>query len=247
GLVCPVLKPQGTNTGDLAKLCYATLRAGADIVKEDHGLANQPAAPFRDRVPALAQAAARANAKRADAGDTTRGLYFATMNGHGNQLHDDALFAKQAGADGVLIMPGLFGYDAINCLARDPEFGLPIMAHPSHLGAFASSADNGYSHGMLFGTLARLAGADISIFPNVSGRFGYSHAECREIAAACTDPSGHGIPILPSPGGGMTLDRMADMRSMYGDDCVYLLGGGLLRLGDRIGDGVREMIAALSA
>ena len=46
GFVCPVIKPQGSSSETLAKLCYLTARAGADIIKEDHGLANQDAAPF---------------------------------------------------------------------------------------------------------------------------------------------------------------------------------------------------------
>jgi len=43
----------------------------------------------------------------------------------------------------------------------------------------------------------------------------------------------------------MTIDRMGDMMKMYGPDCVYLLGGGLLRYGDKIGHGIREMRLAL--
>ena len=44
----------------------------------------------------------------------------------------------------------------------------------------------------------------------------------------------------------MSIDRMGELRALYGEDCVYLLGGGLLRLGARIGDGVRDMVAALA-
>ena len=247
GFVCPVIKPQGSTAAWLARICYATARAGADIVKEDHGLANQPAAPLRERIPRLAEAVARANAERAALGDPTRALYFPNIGGHGDQVHDDAMFAKESGADGVLLIPGLYGFDAMNRLARDPEFGLPVMAHPAHLGPYVLSADTGYSHAMMFGTLMRLAGADISVFPNHGGRFGFSAAECQQIVAACADPAGYGRAILPSPGGGMTLDRLPDMMRLYGPDCVYLLGGSLLRYGDRIGDAVAAMRAALDA
>lgn len=245
GFVCPVIKPQGSSSEWLARICYTTARAGADIIKEDHGLANQPAAPLRERIPRLADAVALANAERAAIGDPTRALYFPNIGGHGDQVHDDAMFAKEAGADGVLLIPGLYGFDAMNRLARDPEFGLPIMAHPAHLGPYVLSADTGYSHGMMFGTLMRLAGADISVFPNHGGRFGFSAAECQQIVAACTDPAGCGQAILPSPGGGMGIDRLPDMMQLYGPDCVYLLGGNLLRYGDRIGDAVAAMRAAL--
>ncbi len=245
GFVCPVIKPQGSSSADLAALAYATARAGADIVKEDHGLANQPAAPFRDRIPMLAEAVARANAERRMAGDSTRALYFPNIGGHADQIREDAYFAKAAGADGILMIPGIQGFDAINRLARDPGFGLPIMAHPAHLGPYVLSPDTGYSHGMMLGTLMRLAGADISVFPNNGGRFGFSLAECQDIVSACSTPDGPGLPILPSPGGGMSIERLPDMLRLYGPDCVYLLGGSLLRFGDRIGDAIGAMRAAL--
>jgi len=100
---------------------------------------------------------------------------------------------------------------------------------------------------MMFGTIQRLAGADISVFPNVGGRFGFSAAECGEIADACRAPEGPGRPMLPSPGGGMSVERAGDMAAMYGDDVVYLLGGSLLRLGENIGEGIAAMRAALDA
>lgn len=245
GYVCPVIKPQGSTSEALARLCYLTAVAGADIVKEDHGLSNQDAAPFRERVKLCAAAVARANDERSASGDTTRALYFASIGGHGDQVRDLAYFAKDAGATGILLIPGLFGFDAINRLAQDTDFGLPIMAHPSHLGPYVLSPDHGYAHGLLFGTLMRLAGADISVFPNYGGRFGFSRAECSQIVDRCAADDGFGPAILPSPGGGMTLDRLPEMRTHYGQDCVYLLGGSLLRYGDAIGDAIREMRTAL--
>ncbi|NNE89976.1 MAG: ribulose 1,5-bisphosphate carboxylase [Silicimonas sp.] len=241
GLICPVVKPQGAATSVLAELCYRTARAGADIVKEDHGLANQEAAPFRARVKTCAMAVARANAKRNDEGDESQALYFANIGGHGDQVRDLAMFAKEAGAHGILLMPGLFGFDAMNRLAQDPEFDLPIMAHPSHLGPYVLSPDNGYGHGMLFGTLMRLAGADISVFPNYGGRFGFSRKECLDIAHACETRDGPGKAILPSPGGGMSIERLGEVRATYGDDCAFLLGGSLLQCGARIDEAIKKI------
>ena len=245
GLVCPVIKPMGATSEHLAELAYLSARAGADIIKEDHGLANQPLAPFATRVRQVAKAVLRANKERADLGDCTRALYFANLGCGVTELREHAFIAKELGADGVIIMPGLLGFDALNALARDPDFGLPIMAHPSHLGPYVLSSDTGYSHAMMFGTLMRLAGADISIFPNVGGRFGFSREECASIAFACADPGGHGKQILPSPGGGMSVERLPEMVQMYGENCLYLLGGGLLRYGDRIGEGILAMRKAL--
>lgn len=246
GLVCPVIKPQGQSTENLARLCYLTARAGADIVKEDHGLANQSAAPFAPRVAACAEAVARANAERRAQGDTTQALYFASLLGHSRDLFERAHAAKEAGAHGLLIIPALLGFDAIFALAQDETLNLPIMAHPSHMGPYVLSPDTGYDHGVIFGTLMRLGGADVSVFPNFGGRFGFTQNECQDIVTACRDLGGPNTPILPSPGGGMSLDRLDDMRRLYGPDCVYLLGGSLLKWGDEIGTAIHQMRAALS-
>jgi ribulose-bisphosphate carboxylase large chain len=241
GFVCPVIKPQGSSIEHLAHISYETALAGADIIKEDHGLANQPSAPFRQRVPQLIEAVAKANAERRAAGQSARALYFPTIAGHADRFFEDAWFAKDEGADGVMLMPGLYGFDAVQRLARRDDFGLPIMVHPSFLGAWVLNENAGFSHAMMFGTLSRVAGADISVFPNVGGRFGFSGDECLSIAEACTDADGHGRPILASPGGGMTPERMPEMIRMYGEASVYLLGGSILRAGDRMGETIREL------
>ena len=75
----------------------------------------------------------------------------------------------------------------------------------------------------------RLAGADISIFPNVGGRFSFSKAQCLEITERSRDKLGNLNPILISPAGGMTLDRIPEMIEMYGNDTALLIGGALSR------------------
>ncbi|SFT86389.1 RuBisCO large subunit C-terminal-like domain-containing protein [Sedimentitalea nanhaiensis] len=234
--IAPVLKPQGSSAAQLAETAYLCAMGGAHIVKEDHGLTNQPCAPFRDRVEAIAEALARARAR------TGRPcLYFAGLAGHSEELDDMAAFAVRAGVDGLLLMPGLFGFDTVHRLARNDRINLPIMTHPSFLGPYVLSSDTGFSHAMMFGTLQRLAGADISVFPNVGGRFGFTAQDCAAIAAACGDPAGIGRAILPSPGGGMSPERGAGMLAMYGEDAVFLLGGSLLRHGARIGEAIADL------
>lgn len=238
-LIAPVLKPQGSSPERLAEIAYACARAGAQIVKEDHGLTDQPCAPFRARVDAIAAAVARANE---ETGGST--LYFPNIAGQSGDLDALADHAQAAGVGGFLTMPGLFGFDLVRRLTALPD-PLPVMTHPAFLGPHVLSDDTGFTHGMMFGTLQRLAGADIAVFPNVGGRFGFTESQCREIGTACI---GHGIgrPILPSPGGGMSADRMHDMIMMYGSDAVFLLGGSLLREGDRMGVAIRDLRKAIS-
>lgn len=245
GFVCPVIKPQGSAVEDLARLCYQTAVAGADIIKEDHGLSNQKNAYFRSRIPLCAEAVAKANSERQANGMGGQAIYLANIGGHGDEVEELAFFAKEHGAGGILLIPGLFGFDAIQRLARNEDFGLPIMAHPSFLGPYVLSGDTGFSHGSLFGDLMRLAGADISVFPNYGGRFGFTIDQCQEISVRCSAVDGIGKSILPSPGGGMTLDRLDELYETYGKDSVYLVGGSLLREKQNIGDAIQKMSACL--
>jgi len=242
GLISPVIKPQGSSPETLADIAFRCVAGGADIIKDDHGLADQPVAPFRERTEQVAAAVAKANAEFGRSA-----LHFANVTGRPDQLAERAFFAKKAGAGGVLLMPGLLGFDIVQQLAADPAFDLPIMTHPSFTGPFVLTSDTGFTHAMMYGVLQRLAGSDISVFPNVGGRFGFSAEECVSIADACRDPAGIGRPIFPSPGGGMSVDRAADMAAMYGNDVVYLIGGSLLRHGNKIGDAVTAMRQAVDA
>jgi ribulose-bisphosphate carboxylase large chain len=238
-LIVPVIKPQGSSPARLAEIAGLCAMGGAHIIKEDHGLTDQPCAPFRERVPRIAEATAAANARTGG-----RTLYFPCLAGHSGDLDELAEFAVSVGVDGFLVMPGLFGFDLVRRLTgrRNP---LPVMTHPSFLGPYVLSPDFGFTHGMMFGTLQRLAGADISVFPNVGGRFGFSADECRQIAAACQTPDGIGKPILPSPGGGMSIERAAEMQAMYGPDAAFLLGGSLLRQGAGMGDAIARLRTTL--
>ncbi|MEM5494418.1 RuBisCO large subunit C-terminal-like domain-containing protein [Hoeflea sp. AS16] len=236
GLISPVIKPQGSSVRQLAEIAYRCTLGGADIIKDDHGLANQKFAPFADRVKAVSDAVADANAKSGGSA-----LYIVNVTGHSGSPVDEAFQAKEAGAGGVLLMPGLMGFGVVQALARDPSFDLPIMTHPSFTGPYVLTPETGVSHAIMYGVFQRLAGSDISVFPNVGGRFGFSVEECLSIAGACRDPEGIGRAMMPSPGGGMSVERAGDMVSMYGEDVVFLLGGSLLRAGDAIGDAVRAM------
>jgi ribulose-bisphosphate carboxylase large chain len=119
------------------------------------------------------------------------------------------------------------------------------MAHPSFLGSHVTDPTSGLSHGLLFGSLARLAGADVSIFPNFGGRFSFTREACLEIATACRAPLGGLRTAFPAPGGGMTVERVPEMLDAYGEDVCLLIGGNLYR-GD-IATQTRRMAEAVAA
>src|SRR6185312_10092814 len=67
-LLATALKPIGLRPAQLAALCGTFVRAGIDLVKDDHGLADHPFCPFEARVEACLRAAedaARETGRRA--------------------------------------------------------------------------------------------------------------------------------------------------------------------------------------
>jgi ribulose-bisphosphate carboxylase large chain len=241
-LICTVLKPMGLSPEELAELAYQCVLGGVDMIKDDHSLSNQPWARFRARVEAVAAAVAKGNR---ETGNST--LYAPSMLCPLDTFFEHARFAKEAGATGYLVMPGLTGFDGIRALAASEELSMPIMMHPSAIGSLANAGTNGLSPSMLYAAYPRLAGADISIYPSFGGRYGFSKELCVQVAEACRDPKGLFKPIMPSPGGGMKLSLAKTLYAMYGDDAVFLFGGEAMRYKDRIADGIRELRAALSA
>jgi len=224
-LLSTAVKPMGLSCSELADLAYQFALGGMDMIKDDHGLTDQCCSPFTERVKRCADAVRRANRETGNAS-----LYIANVTAPNSEVRKRAKIAKDAGAGGLMVAPGLVGFDLMREMADDDSLGLPILTHPALQGTFVTSR-NGMSHGVVFGQLARLAGADATIFPNFGGRFSFSHEECKEIADATAAPLGRLKTIFPAPGGGMSLSRVPEMIETYGQDLIFLIGGGLFKHG----------------
>jgi ribulose-bisphosphate carboxylase large chain len=168
-----------------------------------------------------------------------RCLYVPNVTAPADRITDRARQAKDCGAGGIMVAPGLAGWDMLRLLAEDDALALPILCHPAWLGSFAVSPDAGVAHGVLYGQLPRLAGADATIFVNHGGRFSFSPADCRAIAAAAGEAMGPLKAIFPVPSGGMTLDRLPEMAEFYGRDAVFLIAGGLYAHGPDLAESAR--------
>jgi len=225
-LVSTALKPMGLAQADLAELAYRFALGGIDLIKDDHGLTNQTFSRFEERLARCTEAVAQANRQTG-----MKSLYLPNVTASPAEMIRRARLAKQAGAGGLLVCPGICGLDAMRAVADDDATSLPIMAHPAFQGSFVVRPEEGFSHGLLFGLIARLAGADATIFPNFGGRFSFSRQQCREIAAAAEAPLGSLRSIFPAPAGGLTLSRVCEVQQVYGRELVILVGGGLFKHG----------------
>ena len=224
-LLSTAIKPMGLSCTELADLAYRFALGGMDMIKDDHGLTNQCCSPFDERVSRCAEAVHKANR---ETGNTA--IYIANITAPHHEVLKRARIARDAGAGGLMAAPGLIGFELMREIVDDASIKLPILTHPALQGSFVTS-QNGMSHGVIFGQLARLAGADATIFPNFGGRFSFSRQECADIVQATEEPMGHLKSIFPAPGGGMGLDKVPDMLETYGQDLIFLIGGGLFKHG----------------
>jgi ribulose-bisphosphate carboxylase large chain len=235
-LTAVAMKPQGMRVEQLAAMCRTFALAGVDVVKDDHGIADQAYSPFAARVRACQAAAAEA--VRATGKPS---FYAPHLIGTPRVLREHARIAREEGVRVVLVAPMVVGLPAFRELVDEfPEF--VYLAHPSFGGAARIAPP------LLFGRLFRLLGADAPIFVNYGGRFAYPQAECGEIAAAARAPWGELPPALPVPAGGMRLDRVEELLAFYGPDTMLLIGGNLLLAeGDKLLARARDFVAAVSA
>jgi len=231
-LTCTALKPQGSSVEHLAHLARTFALAGLDVIKDDHGIADQADHPFARRVPAVQRAIAEAN--RETGGNT---LYAPTFSGGSRTLGAQARIARDHGVRLALVAPLLVGIPAF--VEMQAELPIPVMAHPAFAGASRIAPP------VFLGTLLRLFGADAVIFPNHGGRFSYSRETCLEIARRAREPLGELRPALPVPAGGMSVERVGEMAAGYGEDVMLLIGGGLLSARESLAEKSREFVRAV--
>jgi ribulose-bisphosphate carboxylase large chain len=212
-LTCTAIKPQGLPPARLAELVERFALGGVDFIKDDHGIAD---GAFDERVRACAEAAARA-------ADRTGRLshYVPNLSGSFVAMRDQVARLRDAGLRAAMVAPMLAGLSNAQALAQEnPD--LALFAHPT-MGGAARIAPPALMK------LFRLVGADVGIFPNFGGRFGYSRETCRAVAEALRGPWPQNFSdALPAPAGGMTTARVPEMLDFYGHDAMLLIGGALL-------------------
>jgi ribulose-bisphosphate carboxylase large chain len=234
-LTCTALKPIGSTLETLARMCSVFVRAGIDVIKDDHGWANQRSAPFAERVRTCQQAVAQESAGRSHG----RTLYAPSLYGHRDEMRKQIELARREGVRLVLIAPMVCGVATLVALKR--EFGdMMFIAHPS-LGGLRIAPQ------VLFGKLFRLFGADAMIFPNYGGRFSYPRDVCHAIARHNTQAWHELHPTLPTPAGGMSVERAGEIVREYGRDSMLLIGGALLVQPEQLAARSTEFVHAVAA
>jgi ribulose-bisphosphate carboxylase large chain len=218
-LLCAVLKPLGRTPQELAELAVQFVEGGVDVIKDDQSLVDQQWCRFEERVARCADAIVRASTGR-----ERPCLYFAHVSGSLDTMRRRAAQAKSLGASGLLVAPGLTGFDAVRALRSDDEIALPIASHPSLLGTFVDRGRGGLAASVVYGLLPRLIGADLSIYPAFGSDYPMSQQDCTSVAERCRQSWGCLRSMMPAVGGRIGPDRLVELGSALGRDTIFILG-----------------------
>lgn len=234
-LSATALKPLGSTADELAESAYQFAKGGIDIIKDDHGLADQEFAPFNERVKACVAAVQRAADENED-----RSYYYPNITAFAPDTVDRYKMAADMGADGVLLCPHIAGLETMHRLAR-MDIDLPVIAHPAFSGSLITTANQGLAPDFLYGQLWRALGADFTIYPNKGGRFAFTTAECKSINETARRGKSPFKSCLPMPAGGMNIEDVAKWMTEYGNDTTFLIGGSLYEYPDGIQAASRQL------
>ena len=238
-LLATALKPRGVPLARLVEMAGAFTRGGGDIIKDDQNLIDG-FETFKHRVKQCADAVDDGNQQTG-----RRCLYLPHVTGPLPSLTRQFEYVARLGLPGVLACPFIAGLGTARSLARDHD--LMLMAHPTFAGSHFASREHGIEPGLLFGTLLRIAGADIAIYPNAGGRFAFTRDECAGIAGRLRAPLGSLPTAWPCPAGGMSFEQLPRMCTDYGPDAVLLIGGALIGHGEDLEASTRTYLDVIRA
>lgn len=220
-----ILKPcLGLEPPELAQLFLAAALGGCDVVKDDEvlaGAAQEGDAPLR-RLEAVLAAAEQA---RRETGRRSR--YAIHLSGPLFELEARALRLVDAGAECLLVNAYVLGLPLVQALRSKLGARAAIMVHPAFSGAITASATHGVAAPLLLGTLPRLAGADLVLFPSPYGSVSLPKDVALELARNLTREVEGLAAAFPVPSAGIKPEVVPEILADFGTDVVVNAGTGI--------------------
>jgi 2,3-diketo-5-methylthiopentyl-1-phosphate enolase len=218
-LTMAIFKPcVGLSPKDLAEMFFELAMGGMHLVKDDEILPDLSLCPTEKRLEACLKAGENAHRQT-----KKRTLYAVNLTGPVSQLQAKARRLAKQGAECFLLNVLSYGYGVLEELK---DVGVPIMAHPALAGGVSGSPDFGMSYRVVLGSLMRLGGADIVLFPSSYGTVALPKSETDAITKALTDAS----PLrrsFPGPSAGIHPGLVPQILQDYGKDVIINAGGGV--------------------
>jgi 2,3-diketo-5-methylthiopentyl-1-phosphate enolase len=205
-----------------AKLFSNAIHGGVDIVKDDELIADPPFCPREERIRLY-----MAEAKRYYEETGNKVLYTTNITDRADKVKDSAKRAIDAGTNALMINYLTVGISALQGLAEDPDINVPILAHLDFAGTMYESPYSGISSYLILGKLARLAGADMVVYPSPFGKFPFLKERYLQIGHNLLGKWLHFKPAFPMPGGGVMHAVVPAIIQDLGKDCIIGAGGAI--------------------
>jgi 2,3-diketo-5-methylthiopentyl-1-phosphate enolase len=233
-----IFKPcVGLTPNELAAMFYELALGGMHIVKDDEILPDLPICPTEKRLEACLKAS-----EKASKATGKKTLYAVNLTGKSTTLMAKAERLAKQGATCFLFNVLSYGYGLLEELR---DVGVPIMAHPALAGAFSGATTTGISYGVTLGSLMRVGGADMVLFPSSYGTVALPHTDTLAIKAALTRPMSNLKRAFPVPSAGIHPGLVPRMVADYGRDVIINAGGGVHGHPQGVRAGVRAFRQAI--
>ncbi|HCF49039.1 MAG TPA: ribulose 1,5-bisphosphate carboxylase [Syntrophomonas sp.] len=204
------------------RLFSRAVEGGVDIIKDDELIADPPFNPRQQRIKLYMEAIRQHYEETGH-----RVLYTPNITDGALKVLDNAKQAIDAGANAIMINYLTVGISALQALAENPEINVPIMAHLDFAGTMYESPVSGMSSYLILGKLARLAGADMVVYPSPFGKFPLLRERYLQIGHHLENPWCHIKPVLPMPGGGVMPNCVHAIYRDLGPDSIMGCGGAI--------------------
>lgn len=232
----------GLSLAELHEQFVAQVAGGVDLVKDDEIFFVDDRAPLFERIALFREALDAHEAKTG-----RRVLYAVNLTGPVDELVDLAREAVRRGATALLLNVLPYGYDSLQRLREDPDISVPILAHPALAGALYASPHHGIAAPVVLGTLMRLAGADLVLFPSPYGSVPLDAAEAVALRDRLVAPFAGLAPAFPVPSAGIHPGMVPRLLADFGLDHVVNAGGGIHGHPDGPRGGGEAFVAAIEA
>ena len=220
-LLVTMMKPAlGLSPEESGRIFRELALGGVDAVKDDEVLVAHPWSAIVDRVRAHERAAAEVFEVTGH-----RTISFVNVTDRPDRMLANAHRAVEAGASGLMVDFVAVGVSALGMLAEDPGLDVPILGHFAFADAITGSPTGGVAAHLMLGTLPRLAGADLVVYPAPYGSLHIDQAVYRRVARALTGPIDGIAGALPVPGGGLHAGMVPRLVADLGSDVAVGAGG----------------------
>jgi len=222
-IIGTIVKPtSGLTADEVARICYDAASGGVRFIKDDEKMLNVPYCPLGERVRKVVD-----GLKRVQDRTGKNVLYAPHITTNPDRLKENARIALANGANALMVNFFAAGFWALEALARDPEFNVPIYAHCGGKEAFSRAPGQGVDANVV-AKFVRLLGGDYFRISTVGGYMvGGTREELLSLKEVMKAPMPGIRDMVPAISGGLKPSNLPQNLAIFGTDVMVLAGTGI--------------------